>query len=244
MSSQSLDALIVTSLPNIAYITGFFASAGVLLVISADAHRAHRRQPLRRAARRPRAASGRRFARRCSIPAVSFDAAVVDALEPFADAGWLRGAATHGRAAHRYITHELAKRGWTDELLCDGRRRRRVAGRARTSGRSSASATAARACLGVAKCILPKVLAGRTEADVAAEIEAALRRRAGFERPAFDTIVASGPNAALPHARAGERPIGDGELVVVDFGGVLDGYCTDLTRTVVAGRIGERASAS
>ena len=84
----------------------------------------------------------------------------------------------------------------------------------------------------VAKCILPKVLAGRTEAEVAAEIEAALRR-AGFERPAFDTIVAAGPNAALPHARAGARRIEAGDLVVLDFGGVLDGYCTDLTRTVV-----------
>jgi len=67
---------------------------------------------------------------------------------------------------------------------------------------------------------------------VAAEIDAALRR-AGFERPAFDTIVAGGPNAALPHGRAGQRRIEPGDLVVIDFGGVLDGYCTDLTRTIV-----------
>ena len=75
--------------------------------------------------------------------------------------------------------------------------------------------------------------------SVAAEIDTALRR-SGFERPAFDTIVASGPNAALPHARAGERQIAEGDLVVLDFGGVLDGYCTDISRTVVAGRAGER----
>ena len=68
--------------------------------------------------------------------------------------------------------------------------------------------------------------------SVAAEIDALLRR-AGFARPAFETIVASGPNSALPHARPGRpaccRP-GDG--VVLDFGGVYDGYCVDLTRTV------------
>ena len=60
-------------------------------------------------------------------------------------------------------------------------------------------------------------------------------RDAGFDRPAFETIVASGPNSALPHARptepGGWRP---GTGVVLDFGGVYDGYCVDLTRTVSA----------
>ena len=60
-------------------------------------------------------------------------------------------------------------------------------------------------------------------------------RRAGYERPAFDTIVASGPNSALPHYRAGDRVSHAGDLVVLDFGGVLDGYCSDLTRTVSVG---------
>jgi Xaa-Pro aminopeptidase len=75
---------------------------------------------------------------------------------------------------------------------------------------------------------------GVAEREVAAAIESALRQ-AGFERPAFDTIVASGPNAALPHHRAGDRRIENGDLVVLDFGGVLDGYCSDLTRTVSVG---------
>jgi Xaa-Pro aminopeptidase len=72
---------------------------------------------------------------------------------------------------------------------------------------------------------------GRTERDVAADIDDALRR-GGFERPAFDTIVASGPNGALPHARPGLRRLQPGDGVVLDFGGVYDGYCVDLTRTV------------
>ena len=75
------------------------------------------------------------------------------------------------------------------------------------------------------------VRAGRSEQEVAAEVDAMLRRH-GFERPAFDTIVASGPNSALPHARPSHRRIEDGDGVVLDFGGVYDGYCVDLTRTV------------
>jgi Xaa-Pro aminopeptidase len=60
-------------------------------------------------------------------------------------------------------------------------------------------------------------------------------RDAGYERSAFDTIVASGPNAALPHYRAGDRVLQAADVVVLDFGGVLDGYCCDLTRTVSVG---------
>jgi Xaa-Pro aminopeptidase len=75
------------------------------------------------------------------------------------------------------------------------------------------------------------VTAGRTEVDVAASIDAALRD-AGFQRPAFETIVASGPHSALPHARPTSRMLADGDPVVLDFGGVYDGYCVDLTRTV------------
>jgi Xaa-Pro aminopeptidase len=78
------------------------------------------------------------------------------------------------------------------------------------------------------------VRAGVTERAVAAAIEAAIRD-AGYDRPAFDTIVASGPNSALPHYRAGNRVLAPGDLVVLDFGGVLDGYCSDLTRTVAVG---------
>jgi Xaa-Pro aminopeptidase len=63
----------------------------------------------------------------------------------------------------------------------------------------------------------------------------------GFERPAFETIVASGENAALPHARPTERKLTEGDLVVLDFGGVYDSYCVDLTRTVAIGRASPRS---
>ena len=86
----------------------------------------------------------------------------------------------------------------------------------------------------VAESAFRSIRAGVTERDVAGVIETAIRA-AGYERMAFDTIVASGPNAALPHYRAGARVLTQGDLVVLDFGGVLDGYCSDLTRTVSVG---------
>jgi Xaa-Pro aminopeptidase len=92
----------------------------------------------------------------------------------------------------------------------------------------------------VAKCILPKALAGSTERELAGELEAAMRQ-VGFERLAFDTIVGSGPNAALPHYRSGDRQLESGDVVVIDFGGVLDGYAVDMTRTVSVGAPTARA---
>lgn len=94
---------------------------------------------------------------------------------------------------------------------------------------------AARRLSAVARRLGEFVRRGRTELEVAADIEVALRE-AGFERPAFETIVASGPNSARPHARPGARRLADGDGVVLDFGGVYDGYCVDLTRTVYVGR--------
>ncbi len=88
----------------------------------------------------------------------------------------------------------------------------------------------------VAACILPEVSEGRSEREVAWKVELALHA-AGFDRPAFETIVASGPNAARPHHRPTLRRIEAGELVVVDFGGVLDNYAVDMTRTVAVGAV-------
>ncbi len=94
----------------------------------------------------------------------------------------------------------------------------------------------------IAASLAEWVRAGRRERDVAADVNYAMAR-AGFSRPAFDTIVASGPHAALPHARPGDRVLERGDLVVVDFGGMLDGYAVDITRTVSIGPAGERERA-
>ncbi|MEX2105534.1 MAG: Xaa-Pro peptidase family protein [Solirubrobacterales bacterium] len=82
-------------------------------------------------------------------------------------------------------------------------------------------------------------LAGRSERDVARAAEARIRELGGD--PSFPAIVAAGPNGALPHAEPGEREIGRGELVVFDMGAMLDGYCSDGTRTYATGEPGEEA---
>src|SRR5262245_60759719 len=86
------------------------------------------------------------------------------------------------------------------------------------------------------------VSADRTEREVARDIDAGIEA-AGFSAPAFPTIVASGPNGAHPHARPGDRRLRGGDLVVLDFGGVLDGYCVDLTRMAGIGHVGSDATA-
>jgi Xaa-Pro aminopeptidase len=88
----------------------------------------------------------------------------------------------------------------------------------------------------VADVVIGEVVrVGRSEDEVAAEIDWRIRK-AGFSEPAFETIVASGPNSALPHARPTSRLLVRDEPVLLDFGGVYNGYCVDLTRTVCIGR--------
>ncbi len=75
---------------------------------------------------------------------------------------------------------------------------------------------------------------GMSEIEVALQIESTMRLR-GAERPSFETIVAAGPNGALPHAVPTSRIIKAGEPIVIDMGLIVDGYCSDMTRTVVLG---------
>ncbi len=86
----------------------------------------------------------------------------------------------------------------------------------------------------VAIDIIQDAKPGMKEQELAAKIDWRIKS-AGFERCSFETIVASGPNSALPHAHPGERVLREGDLVVLDFGGVYGGYCVDLTRTVALG---------
>lgn len=91
--------------------------------------------------------------------------------------------------------------------------------------------------------VLPAVRVGRSELEIGAALESALRRR-GSEWHPFPTIVASGPRSALPHARSSPRAVEGGEWLLIDFGAQVDGYCADLTRTlVVGGRADERQRA-
>jgi Xaa-Pro aminopeptidase len=87
---------------------------------------------------------------------------------------------------------------------------------------------------------LKEIEPGRRECEVAAEMEYAARQ-AGAEGMAFETIIASGPRSALPHGRASNEAIPSHGFVVCDFGVILGGYCSDMTRTVYVGQPSDEA---
>jgi Xaa-Pro aminopeptidase len=83
--------------------------------------------------------------------------------------------------------------------------------------------------------LLPTIESGTTEIAVAAQLEFAARSR-GAEGMSFETIVASGPRSAMPHGHAGPHQLPRNGFVTLDFGVILDGYCSDMTRTVHLGK--------
>ena len=91
--------------------------------------------------------------------------------------------------------------------------------------------------------MLPRIEAGMTEAALAAELEFEARKR-GAEGMSFETIVASGARSALPHGRATQARLPRKGFVTLDFGVILNGYCSDMTRTVhLGGATGEERAA-
>ena len=82
---------------------------------------------------------------------------------------------------------------------------------------------------------IEQVKTGMTELEIAGVLESMLRQ-SGSDGFPFPSIVASGPNAALPHARPTSRPLARGDLLLIDFGARVGGYCSDVTRTFVVGK--------
>lgn len=85
------------------------------------------------------------------------------------------------------------------------------------------------------EAVLERTDEGVTERQLAAELDYALRREGSGPLP-FESIVAGGPRSSLPHAEPGDRPLREGDFLLLDFGATVDGYCCDTTRTVVLGR--------
>jgi len=86
--------------------------------------------------------------------------------------------------------------------------------------------------------VTPTIQVGETEREIAWRLERAMREQ-GADSISFDTIVAAGPNGAMPHHRPSDRPIGPGEPVVIDMGAKVSGYCSDITRTICVGEADE-----
>jgi Xaa-Pro aminopeptidase len=233
LADSGCDALVVTNLSNVGYLTGFTGSAGIVLVTPEEAvlvtdgrYQTQSHEQL--------AAAG--VEARVEIGGVQ---AQLEALASGArgrtrvglEAGDVTWARQRRFAAEVFTGAELVP---TEGLV---ERFRRVKDPGELA-RMEAAADIADAALADVRTLLSN---GVSEADFALELDFTMRRL-GAAGTSFDTIVAAGPNGAKPHAQPSARRIEAGELVVIDFGAIVDGYCSDMTRTLWVGDLDSEAS--
>ncbi|PYO10228.1 MAG: Xaa-Pro dipeptidase [Gemmatimonadetes bacterium] len=225
LTAAHIDALVLTSLPNVRYLTGFSGTSALLLVTQRDVH---------------------------FITDFRYDTQVRDEVGDLATIRieqqslwtglWNLGASLEGVEIVGFESAHLLHRDF-QRLLTDGTRwqwrpQLNLVEALRESKDADEVALIRRAgeiaTRGLAKT-LKEIRPGMSELNVAGILEHALRDEGSEEFP-FPAIVASGPRAALPHARASSRVIERGDLLLLDFGAQYKGYCSDVTRTVVVGR--------
>jgi Xaa-Pro aminopeptidase len=227
LPEQGIDAILVSQPENRRYLSGFTGSAGYLLITAERAVLAtdfrYYEQMAQEAPAFELAKIGTKFGD--LLPELLADLGVrrlgfesqhvtVDQLEE-----WSQAAPQVEWVPRKEVVETLRAVKDPDELAA--------------LRRSTAVTDAALAHL------LEVLKPGMTEREAAWEIESYMRTH-GASKVAFDLIVAAGPNGALPHARAGDRAIEPGVPVVIDIGCVVDGYCSDLTRTLCLGQPGAR----
>ena len=231
LQNAGLDALLVTSLPNVAYLTGLFASAAGVIITRDHVSLI---------------TDGRYLgtAEKLVADVDGLELVITPSNKPF-DVAFAEGLCKVEKGRAGFEASHLTVKRHTDlsarmKAMAPGCTLEPTDGLVeqlrilKDDWELGVMAEAGRRLSDAAKCIMPKALAGMKEREVAAAIEAELRR-VGFDKPAFDTIVASGPNSAVPHYRAGDRVLTQGDLVVLDFGGMFRGYAVDLTRTITVG---------
>lgn len=231
---DGVDALLVTRLVNVRYLTGFTGSSAMLLVTPTSAtfvtdgrYRDQSSDQLADAGVTADIVIGLTQSEQREALAGAVDAAGVSRLG-LEDDGitW---------SQHRAFTEWFpAAELIATSGLVDGLRMVKEPGEV---DRIRAACAIADDALGE---LLPSLHDRPTERDFALRLEFAMRER-GATAVSFDPIVAAGPNGAKPHARPSDRAIEPGELVVIDFGCIVDGYCSDMTRTVSVGDPGPHA---
>jgi Xaa-Pro aminopeptidase len=227
------DALLVTRMVNIRYLTGFTGSSALLLVrpddlvfVTDGRYRDQSALELGEAGVDARIRIGR--------TAGSQKEYLQEEVAGVARLG-LEASSVSWAAQRRYDdewfpdAELVATEGLVEEL-------RKV----KDAGEVERMAAAARIADEALARVRHRLAEGPTEEEFALELDFEMRR-GGATGPSFETIVASGPNGAKPHHRPSGRRIERGELVVVDFGALVDGYCSDMTRTLC---VGEPASAT
>jgi Xaa-Pro aminopeptidase len=226
LDAAGCDALLVTNLTNIRYLTGFTGSAGLLLVLADDVvlatdgrYKFQSAEQLADSGVEARFAIGPPEAQRQALAA-----AVGTMARLGLEAGHVTWSRQRAFAGEWFPGAEMVPTvGLVEEL-----RRVKDAAELETMARAAEVADEA---LARVRALLRE---GPTEAEFGLVLDTEMRRL-GATSPSFETIVASGPNGAKPHARPTSRRVEAGELVVLDFGALVDGYCSDMTRTVCVG---------
>jgi Xaa-Pro aminopeptidase len=225
---RELDALLVRDPTNLRWLTGFTGTNGLAVV---EAGRGGRRtfvtdfRYVERATSEVADEFDRREGERDLIDGL---ADIVPAARPlrlgFDEAH--TSVRDHGRLAEALPDVELVPAGGLVERL-------RAIKDPEELERIRAAAALADDAL---RAMLEHGLAGRTERDVALELEDGMRHR-GAQGPSFPSIVAAGPYGALPHSEPRDVQIPQHTLVIIDWGARLDGYCSDGTRTLATGEV-------
>jgi Xaa-Pro aminopeptidase len=226
---DDVDALLVTDLVNLRYLTGFTGSNG-LCVLGPGLRRF---------------VTDFRYVERAAAEVDGWDRerSPTEFLAALGE-GWPENVRRLGFEDQRVTVRQHAR---LRELVPEPIELVAAGGRveAERARKEDAEIAAIAAAAQLADAALAAALAdgliGRTERDVALALETAIR--AGGGEPAFATIVAAGVNGAAPHATPGDRAIERGTLVTIDFGARLDGYCSDCTRTYAAGAVGDDLAA-
>jgi Xaa-Pro aminopeptidase len=224
MHAAQIDALLVSSTPNIRYLTGFSSSNALVLVTESEVHILTD------------------FRYKTQVREQVGELAAIRVVEESLWSGFrdlassMKAIDTAGfesaHLSHRDFQRLNEGKQWhwrpqfnTVESLRESKDADEVAF-IKQAGKIATNAL---------DTTLRELQAGLTELNVAGILEEALRREGSEEFP-FSTIVASGPRTALPHARPSSRIIQSGDFLLLDFGAQVNGYCSDVTRTVVVGR--------
>lgn len=226
LATADLPALLVTRLVNVAYLSGFTGSAGALLVT-------HDEVAL---------ATDGRYTTQAGQQAGDVELMVTrDAPAVLAGRAATAGVHRLGFEAHD-VTVEAHAALVAAAPGVELRDAHRVVEGLRTVKDDDELAALARACqaadAALAGLLARGGLTGRSELAIARDLEAGMLA-AGATGPAFPSIVAAGENSAIPHHRPTERVVGRGELVKMDFGAVVDGYHSDMTRTYVTAPVAD-----
>jgi Xaa-Pro aminopeptidase len=235
LAAGQLDALLVTSLPNVRYLTGFSGSAAILVVTAIESV----------------LLTDFRYSLQAGDEVGDFARVIIEPTSLWARLWTVLpqlGALDQIGFESAHLTHgdfqRLADSGH-DGLRCQWRPTTNVVELLR-SAKDECEVLAIRAAVGIAEHALARavasVKAGMTEFEICGVLERELRA-AGSEAHPFETIVATGERSALPHARCSSRRAAHGEWLLLDFGAVSKGYCSDITRTFVVGRATEEQRA-